>query len=105
MCELDNKSPKNIKTYKYETLKSNEDYLNPFLLIILIIWINNNHYELLLPLNMNIYQYPLEYNNKLYNKNKIINKNKNTSPKTVKKEIDRNYDNDKSQNKYNAENN
>ena len=85
MCELDNKSPKNIKTYKYETLKSNEDYLNLFLLIILIIWINNN--------------------NKLYNKNKIINKNKNTSPKTVKKEIDRNYDNDKNQNKYNAENN
>ena len=31
-----------------------------FIPIVVIVWIHNNHYELLLPINLNIYDYPIE---------------------------------------------
>ena len=36
--------------------------MNPFIPIILIAWINENHYELMLPNNLQIEDIPLEYN-------------------------------------------
>ena len=52
------------------------EVLNPFLPTITIAWMNNNHYELLLPLNLNNIEYPIEqvvtllseHNKKLFDK-------------------------------------
>lgn len=41
---------------------------------ILIEWIGNNHYELLLPNNLNLNDYPIEYKN--INKMIVLNTNK-----------------------------
>ena len=48
--------------YKFETIRSNIANYNQFIPIILIAWINNNHYELLLPNGLNEEEIPIEYN-------------------------------------------
>ena len=78
----ENLSIKNNYIFNYETCKSNGEELNPYLPIILIVWIRNNHYELLLPNNLNKYAYPIELyklkintnNVKIPNINKIFSK-------------------------------
>lgn len=47
-----------MRTYNYETIKSNRDIFNPFYPTILIAWVNSNHYELLMPHNLS--EYPIE---------------------------------------------
>lgn len=52
-------------SYNYETkISAQEDYnqINPFLPILLIGWINENHYELLIPKNIKNFKYHIEYN-------------------------------------------
>ena len=66
----------NIYNYKFESIYSNYEKYNPFWLIILLGWINNNHFELLLPYNLSKEEYPIEFKI-LDNKIKISDKNKN----------------------------
>jgi len=66
-----------IFNYKYETMVTSNDIYNPFWPIILIGWVNHNHYELLLPVNMKEEEYSIEMyflnNNKLNNIKNNIN--------------------------------
>lgn len=53
---------KGKQIYNFETIRSNIEDLNPFIPIILIAWINNNHYELLFPNCLSKEEIPIEYN-------------------------------------------
>ena len=66
-----------INLGKYSLLTDNDTY-NPFYPTILIAWINQNDYELLLPKNMNKEEYPAE----LYLLNNEINLNSIIDNKT-----------------------
>lgn len=54
------KDKNNNLIYKFETLKSIQERFNPFIPIILFAWVNNNHYELLIPIDLSLEEYPLE---------------------------------------------
>ena len=55
-------------TFTFETIINHSDnYFNPFKPTILLGWVNNNHYVLLMTKNLNIELTPLEYRNKIYN--------------------------------------
>ena len=73
----------NMNEYIYETIKSNQDQYNPFLPTILIAWINNNHYELLLPKTINYENLPIEYKNHI-NLMKNLNNRDNNNSKLLK---------------------
>ena len=49
--KLDRDNKSNI-IYTFETIRSNQVLINPFLPTILLTWVDNNHYEILLPTNM-----------------------------------------------------
>ena len=82
--EIDNKGE---LIYKFETIRSNIANFNPFIPIILIAWINNNHYELLLPNGLNEEEIPIEYNLLIANLKSSLDENKSQS-NTNKKNSD-----------------
>ena len=70
----------------FETIiNQNEHYLNPFKPIILLGWVNNNHYVLLLPKTTILELTPLEYRNNLNDNSK--EEKDNSSSKESNEEI------------------
>jgi len=69
-------------------MRSYSEQFNPNIPIITIVWKNNNHNELIIHINLNKFEYPIEYkckknnsknidDNKKENKNKILQKREN----------------------------
>ena len=86
--------------FQYETIisdQTNYNIYNPFLPILLIGWRNENHYELLMPKNLNVHEFPEEHVinniNEIYNNSNInINTNKENKKENDSNKLNSKYE-------------